>query len=70
MAYITGCVDQEWLLRNTYLVTENRILYNQIEGCTRLTEAEHGYWAELGYQFGQQVLAVVATIVNPETGSR
>ena len=26
LAYITGSVDQELLLRNGYLVTENRIL--------------------------------------------
>ena len=26
LAYITGSVDQELLLRNEYLVTENRIL--------------------------------------------
>jgi hypothetical protein len=28
LAYITGSVDQELLLRNQYLVTENRILRN------------------------------------------
>jgi len=33
LAYITGTVDQELLLRNEYLVTENRILRNQITGC-------------------------------------
>jgi len=27
LAYITGSVDQELLLRNEYLVTENRILH-------------------------------------------
>jgi putative transposase len=30
LAYITGSVDQELLLRNGYLVTENRILRQQI----------------------------------------
>jgi hypothetical protein len=30
LAYITGSVDQEPLVRNPYLVTENRILRNQI----------------------------------------
>ncbi len=29
LAYITGTVDQELLLRNESLVTENRILRNQ-----------------------------------------
>ena len=30
LAYITGSVDQELLLRHEYLVTENRLLRNQI----------------------------------------
>jgi hypothetical protein len=35
LAYITGTVDQELLLRNEYLVAENRILKAQLNG--RLT---------------------------------
>jgi len=38
LAYITGTVDQALLLRNEYLVTENRILRNQITGRVRLSE--------------------------------
>ncbi len=38
LAYITGSVDQELLLRNEYLVTENRILKNQIKGRLQLTD--------------------------------
>jgi len=33
LAYITGTVEQELLLRNEYLVAENRILRAQIKGC-------------------------------------
>ena len=40
LAYITGSVDQELLLRNEYLVTENRILRNQITGRIRLNDGE------------------------------
>jgi len=36
LAYITGSVDQELLLRNEYLVTENRLLRQQITGRIRL----------------------------------
>ena len=36
LAYITGTVDQELLLRNEYLVTENRILRHQITGRVHL----------------------------------
>jgi putative transposase len=32
LAYMTGSVDQQLLLRNEYLVTENRILRQQITG--------------------------------------
>ena len=32
LAYVTGSVDEELLLRNEYLVTENRLLRNQIKG--------------------------------------
>jgi hypothetical protein len=32
LAYITGTVDQELLLRNEYLAADNRILRAQIEG--------------------------------------
>ena len=35
LAFITGTVDQELLLRNEYLVTENRILCNQLKGRSR-----------------------------------
>ena len=38
LAYITGTVDQELLLRNEYLVTENRILRNQIKGRVHLSD--------------------------------
>ena len=32
LAYITGTVDQELLLRNEYLAAENRILRAKIKG--------------------------------------
>jgi hypothetical protein len=37
LTYITGLIDQE-LLRNEYLVTENRMLRQQIRGGVRLRE--------------------------------
>jgi len=40
LAYVTGSVDEELLARNDYLVTENRILRNQIKGRIRLTDPE------------------------------
>ena len=40
LAYITGTVDQELLLRNEYLVAENRTLKAQLKTPLRLTDAE------------------------------
>jgi putative transposase len=67
LAYITGTVDQELRLRNEYLVTENRILRNQIKGRVHLSDGERISLAELGKQLGRQALAEVSTIVKPET---
>src|SRR5262245_20984437 len=67
LAYITGTVDQELLLRNEYLVTKNRILRNQIKGRVHLSDGERTSLAELGKQLGRQALAEVSTIVKPET---
>ena len=67
LAYITGTVDQELLLRNEYLVTENRILRNQITGRVRLTDGERTTLAEIGQKLGKQVLKEVAKIVTPDT---
>ena len=39
-AGITGSVDEELLLRNEYLVTENRILRAQIKGRPKLTDGQ------------------------------
>jgi hypothetical protein len=67
LAYITGTVDQELLLRNEYLVTENRILRNQMTGRVRLTDGERKTLAEIGQKLGKQALEEVANIVKPDT---
>jgi transposase InsO family protein len=67
LAYITGSVDQEILLRHEYLVTENRILRQQIPGRVRLGDEERKTLAEIGQKLGKQALDEVATIVKPET---
>ena len=67
LAYITGSVEQELLVRNEYLATENRILKNQIKGRVRLTDAERISLAEIGKRLGRKALEEVAQIVRPET---
>ena len=40
LGYVSGSVDEKLLLRNGYLVAENRVLRNQIQGRLRLTDAK------------------------------
>ena len=67
LAHITGSVDQEVLLRNEYLVTENRILRQQIKGRILLTNPERINLAEIAKRLGRKALEEVAQIVRPET---
>jgi len=67
LAYITGSVDQALLLRNESLVTENRMLRNQITGRVRLTDGERTTLADLDQKLGKQALKEVAKIVTPDT---
>ena len=64
LAYITGSVDQELLLRNEYLVAENRILRNQIKGRILLTDPERISLAEIAKRLGRKALEEVAQIVG------
>jgi transposase len=67
LAYITSSVNEELLLRNEYLVMENRILRHQITGRICLKDAERKTLAEIGKKLGKQALKEVATIVKPDT---
>ena len=67
LAYITGTVDQELLLRNEYLVAENRILKAQLKTPLRLTDAERMTLAEIAYRLGRKALEDVANAVKPDT---
>ena len=67
LASIAGSVDEELLLRNEYLVAENRILRHQLKGRVQLTDAERATLAEIGKKLGKQALEEVANIVKPDT---
>ena len=67
LAYITGSVDQELLLRNEYLATENRILRAQIKGRLLLSDAEKKTLADIGYRLGRKALEDVANAAKPDT---
>ena len=54
LAYVTGTVNQELLLRNEYLAAENRILRDQIKGRLLLSEGEKMTLAEIAYRLGRK----------------
>ncbi len=67
LAYVTGSVDENLLLRIEYLVAENRILRQQIKGRLQLSDAERQTLAEIGVKLGKQALEEIANIVQPDT---
>jgi putative transposase len=67
LAYVTGTVDQELLLRNECLAAENRILKAQSQGRLRLSDAERATLGEIGHRLGHEALGEVATAALPDT---
>ena len=67
LAYITGTVEQELLLRNEYLVAENRILKDQLKIPLRLTDAERITLAEIAHRLGRRALEDIANTAKPDT---
>ena len=67
LAYITGTVNQELLLRNEYLAAENRILKSQLKTPLRLTDGERITLAEIAYRLGRKALEDVANAAKPDT---
>ena len=51
MAYITGTVDQELLLRNEYLAAENRILMAKLNGRLRFSDSERATLGEIAFDW-------------------
>ena len=67
LAYITGTVDQELLLRHEYLAAENRILKAQIKGRLLLSDTDKIMLAEIAHRLGRKALEDVANVVQPDT---
>ena len=55
LGYVTGLVNQELLLRNEYLVAENRVL-KTIQGRLRLSQGEKAPLAEIAKRLGAKPL--------------
>ena len=67
LAYVTGSVNQELLLRNEYLAAENRILRTKLPARLRLSDPERITLAEIGKRLGRRALREVACVANPDT---
>ena len=67
LAYVTGSVNQELLLRNEYLLAENRILRAQIKGRLRLSGGERSTLAEIAKRLGRKALKEIASVAKPDT---
>jgi hypothetical protein len=67
LAYVTGSVNQELLLRNEYLAAENRILRTKFPARLRLSDPERITLAEIGKRLGRKALREVACVAKPDT---
>ena len=67
LAYVTGMVNQELLLRNEYLAAENRILRAHVPGRLKLSDPERSTVAEIGKRLGRKALEQVACVAKPDT---
>ena len=67
LAYATGAVNQELLLRNEYPAAENRILKAQIKGRLLLSKEQKATLAEIAHQLGRKALEEVASTAQPDT---
>ena len=65
LAFVTGLVNQELLLRNEYLATENRIFKAYLPSRLRLSDAERSTLAEIAKRLGRKALKDVARVLNP-----
>jgi putative transposase len=64
---ISESVSDHLRLRNAYLMAENRILRNQIDGRVQLTDSERKELAEMGVKLGKKTLEEIATVAQPNT---
>src|SRR5436309_4754193 len=67
LAYVTGLINQELLLKNEYLAAENRILRAHRPARLRLSDPERSTLAEIGKRLGRKALAQVACVAKPDT---
>jgi putative transposase len=67
LAYVTGSVNQELLLRNEYLAAENQVLRARLPARLRLSKPERITLAEIGKRLGRKALHEIACVAKPDT---
>src|SRR5215469_3232577 len=67
LAFVTGLVNQELLLRNEYLAAENRILRAHLPSRLRLWDAERSTLAAIAKRLGRKALKDIARVAQPDT---
>jgi putative transposase len=67
LAYVTGSVNHELLLRNGYLAAENQILRAKLPSRLRLSNPERTTLADIGKRLGRKALREVACVAKPDT---
>src|SRR5215831_4471520 len=66
LAYVTGLVSQELLLRNEYLAAENRVLRAHLPFRLRLSDPERSTLAEITKRLGRKALRDIACLAKPD----
>ena len=67
LAFVTGLVNQELLLRNEYLAAENRILRAHLPSRLRLWDTERSTLAAIAKRLGRKALKDIARVAQPDT---
>src|SRR6516164_9177523 len=67
LAFVTGLVNQELLLRNEYLAAKNRILRAHLPSRLRLWDAERSTLAAIAKRLGRKALKDIARVAQPDT---
>src|SRR5215472_6868903 len=72
LAFVTGLVNQELLLRNEYLIAEyliaeNRILRSHLPNRLRLSDSERATLAEVAKRLGRKALNDIARVAKRDT---
>jgi SAM-dependent methyltransferase len=67
LAFVTGLVNQELLLRNEYWIAENRILRSKLPNRLLLSDPDRAVLGEIAKRPGRRALRDIARVARPDT---